>query len=217
MKSMYKPLAIAVVTATALSLTAGAASAAGRGGNRPSWNASMGNMMNSGGMMARGYSSQATAQRGAGDCTTTTLASGTLTALERAELIALTGEEKLAHDVYVTLAAKFPTVTEFARIANSETMHWNAMRSLLAKYGIADPTAGYGLGEFANASRVTQYKDLVAQATDVTSALKVGVAIENLDISDLNELLKTVTAPDVKQVLSNLLRASQMHLAAFQQ
>lgn len=216
MKSMYKPLAIAVVTVTALSLTTAAASAAGRGGNGPSWNASMGNMMRSGGMMARGYGRQTTSQRAAGDCMTTTLASGTLTDLERSELIALTGEEKLAHDVYVTLSAKFPTVTEFARIANSETMHWNAMRSLLSKYGIADPTAGYGVGEFANVARVTQYKDLVAQATDTTSALKVGVAIENLDIADLNDLLKTVTAPDVKQVLSNLLRASQMHLAAFQ-
>ncbi len=216
MKSMYKPLAIAVVTAAALSLTAGVASASGRGGSGQTWSNANGSMMRGGGMMGRGLSGQANAQRGAAGCTTSALPSGTLTDAQRADLVALTGEEKLAHDVYVTLAAKFPTLTQFARIANSESMHINAMRSILSKYGIADPTAGYAVGEFANATRVAQYKDLVAQATDATSALAVGVAIEKLDIADLTNLLKGLTAADVQQVLNNLQRASQMHLAAFQ-
>ena len=51
-------------------------------------------------------------------------------------------EEKLAHDVYVALAARYPDLMQFARIQRSETMHLTAVRTLLTRYGIADPTTG---------------------------------------------------------------------------
>ena len=48
-------------------------------------------------------------------------------------------------------------------------------------------------------------------------ALNVGVSIETLDIADLQEKLDQTTAKNVKRVFSNLLTASENHLAAFQQ
>ena len=46
-------------------------------------------------------------------------ASETLTADQKANVASMVEEEKLAHDVYVALAAKFPADFQFARIANS--------------------------------------------------------------------------------------------------
>ena len=206
MNTTRKAIAALTATAAVLALGVSSASAAGWGNGR-----SMMGRGNSSSMMSYGGQSYGRSS----DCTGTTAATGTLTAAEKDALIALTGEEKLAHDVYVTLAAKYPTLTQFARIANSETRHVDAMRSLLAKYGLKDPTAGLPVGTFASATRQAQYDSLVAKATDAASALAVGVAIEKLDIADLADILKTVTAPDVKQVLTMLDRASDMHLAAF--
>lgn len=227
MKATHKTIAVLAATATALALGAGAASAAGRGFGNGNGNGNGFGMM--GGGMMGGYRTNATApgtglgygmmgRTGAnaqGSCLGTTAASGTLTDAEKKALAAMAGEEKLAHDVYVTLAAKYPTATQFARISNSETMHLTAIRNLLTKYNLADPTAGLAVGVFASADRQAQYDSLIAKATDATSALAVGVTIEKLDIADLADLLKTVTAPDVKQVLTMLDRASDMHLAAF--
>ncbi len=207
MKAMHKAIAALAATAAALTLAVAPASAAGRGGWGGPWAGS-----NGAGMGRMG------GWGGAGNGTMTCLdgvASGTLTATEKASLAAMAGEEKLAQDVYAALAKRFPTLPQFARISAAETQHLTALRALLARYGIADPTAGLAAGVFANADRQTQYTSLLASATDTASALKVGVTIEKLDIADLANLLKTVTAPDAKQVLTMLDRASDQHLAAF--
>ncbi len=145
----------------------------------------------------------------------TTAASGTLTTGQRAELAAMAEEEKLAHDVYVTLAARFPAVYQFARIQNAETVHQTAVRTLMVRYGIADPTAGLAVGVFASPAFQSMYDGLIAGATSEATALAAGIAVENADIADLTTAISTVTAPDVVQVYNNLLTASQRHLAAF--
>lgn len=142
-------------------------------------------------------------------------ASGTLTADQKADVAYMVEEEKLAHDVYVALAAKFPADFQFARIANSEAQHEAALRTILTRYNLADPTAGLAAGEFSTSDFQKLYSDLVAQATTAANALEVGVAIEKLDIADLTSSLEGVTAPDVIQVYTNLRRASQQHLTAF--
>lgn len=213
----------AVLAATAALLVAGmtTAQAAGRGngygnGAGSGWGMMGGAGVRGGQSYGMGMMGGAGAGAGVGGCLGITAASGTLTADEKSALAAMAGEEKLAHDVYVTLAAKYPNLYQFSRIANAESMHLNAIRTLLARYGIADPTAGLAVGAFTSTARTQQFTDLVAKAVDPASALQVGVTIEKLDITDLASLLKTVTAPDVKQVLTMLDRASDMHLAAFQ-
>ena len=50
-------------------------------------------------------------------------------------------EERLAHDVYTALAAKYPTTKVFANIANSEQRHYDSMGLLLQRYGLSDRAA----------------------------------------------------------------------------
>lgn len=142
-------------------------------------------------------------------------ASGTLTADQKADVGYMVEEEKLAHDVYVALAAKFPTDVQFARIANSEAQHEAALRTILTRYNLTDPTAGLSAGEFSTSAFQKLYNDLVGQATTAANALEVGAAIEKLDIADLTSALEGVTAADVVQTYTNLRNASQHHLTAF--
>ncbi len=140
---------------------------------------------------------------------------GTLTEDQKANLLSMVEEEKLAHDVYVAIAAKYPTLYQFANISTAELQHQTALRNLLTRYGIADPTAGLASGQFATASFQNLYNKYIAEAASTSAALAVGVAIEKLDIADLSSNLNGLTAPDVVQVFTNLRNASQHHLAAF--
>ena len=123
-------------------------------------------------------------------------------------------EEKLAHDVYVALDEKFGGVV-FERIAASEAKHLNALRRVMARYNVADPTAGMADGEFASDSVKQLYDELLAKATTLEEAMAVGADIERMDIADLKDAIADATQRDLKRVYNNLLRGSQRHLVAF--
>lgn len=229
MKTTRKLIAVGAAVTITVALGATAASAAGRVvgngfgmmGNATNTFGGFGRMGMMGGSSAsgaRGFGmmrGNAGAQGGCLGTTGITAASGTLTDAQKATLVALASEEKLAHDVYVTLALKYPTLRQFSMISNSEAQHMSAMDALLARYNLTDPSKGLAVGAFATVDRQQQYQELVAKAVDTTSALGVGVAIEKLDIADIASILKSVSAPDVQQVLTMLDRASDMHLVAF--
>jgi hypothetical protein len=140
---------------------------------------------------------------------------GTLTGDQKAELAAVAEEEKLAHDVYAALADDTGDA-RFARIAVAETRHLEAVRILLARYGISDPTAGKAAGQFATATVQQQYRDLVAAGQpSLSAALAVGRRIETADLARLAGARSGVTAPDVLTVYDRLGRSSTMHLRAF--
>jgi hypothetical protein len=145
----------------------------------------------------------------------TNVASGTLTATQKTSLAAMAEEEKLAHDLYVTLAARYGT-TPFSRISNAETRHLTEVRLVLTRYNITDPTAGKAVGTFATPSTQQLYNKLVAQGTaSVDGAYAAARTVEKTDIADLNKAKAGVTAPDVLAVYSHLLAGSQRHLVAF--
>lgn len=145
-----------------------------------------------------------------------TAAQGTLTEQQKTTLVAMAQEEKLAHDLYTAFAAKYDAVI-FDRIAAAETQHQTAVRTLLTRYGIADPTAGKPAGQFSDPAVQATYDKLLAQGnTDQATALKVGVTVEQTDIADLTKALNGLSAPDVQQVYNHLRTASQHHLTAFQ-
>ena len=154
-------------------------------------------------------------QNGTGVAGTTTAPSGTLTASQKTALAAMVDDEKLARDLYTVLAAKYPNDVQFSHIVRAESMHLTAIRTLLTRYGIADPTAGLPAGSFANAATTSLYTSLLASATSDATALAAGVAVEKTDIAGLNAAKAGVTAPDVLAVYTHLLTASQRHLAAF--
>lgn len=141
----------------------------------------------------------------------TPLAAATVTVLEH-----MVTEEKLAHDVYVTLGERYDVAT-FERIARSEARHTDAVRALLERYGIDDPTAGDPVGVFDDPTFQGLYDDLVAQGEpSLAAAAGVGIFIEELDIADLAQAIEQEHPADVIRVLSNLLRGSEQHLAAFE-
>jgi hypothetical protein len=140
---------------------------------------------------------------------------GTLTDAQRTGLAANAEEEKLAHDLYVALGDRYD-VPVFDRIANAETAHLTAVRTLMTRYGVTDPTAGQEAGHFATPAVQKTYDELLAKGLgSQQAALEVGKTVETTDIDGLRAALNGLTAPDVQRVYDHLVMASQHHLAAF--
>ena len=154
------------------------------------------------------------------ECATCTSApgSGDLSALGDLgpdDLTTWVEEEKVALDLYTAFAAMYDA-RQFERIARSETSHQAAVRTLLAAYGLADPSLGSAPGEFDDPALQELYDTLLAQGSaSVEDALAVGRAVELDDIDLLERTLDDVAADDVHQVLTQQLAASERHLAAF--
>ena len=101
-------------------------------------------------------------------------------------LQSMASEEKMAHDVYLTLGDVY-TTRVFDNITNSETQHESSLLTLMRAYGVADPNAG-----------------------------GVAVTIEKMDIADLDQALAANPAADISRVLESLRAGSSRHLAAFE-
>jgi hypothetical protein len=140
--------------------------------------------------------------------------SGELSAEEAAALLFMREEEKLAHDVYVTLYEQWGQPT-FQNIAASEQAHTDSVKALLDRYGLEDPASAQ-VGVFTNPDLQALYTELVARGSQsLAEALKVGGAIEEIDILDLQERLAQTDNADIQQVFNNLLKGSTNHLRAF--
>ncbi|MDJ0324746.1 DUF2202 domain-containing protein [Cryobacterium sp. PH31-AA6] len=146
----------------------------------------------------------------------TDVASGTVTDEQKATLTAMAAEETLAHDLYVAFAEKYEDSTVFSRIARSETKHLEAVRTLLERYDITDPTVGLEAGTFPTDATQKLYDTLLAQGSvSLDGAMEAARTVEKTDIADLTAAAEGVTAPDLLKVYENLLNASQHHLTAF--
>jgi hypothetical protein len=139
---------------------------------------------------------------------------GTLSAEEADALLYMREEEKLAQDVYAALYTQWG-LPIFQNISQSETVHTEAVKTLLDRYGLSDP-ASTSAGVFTNPDLQKLYTDLVARGSQsLSEALKVGGAIEEIDILDLQERLAQTDQADTQQVFNNLLNGSYNHLNAF--
>ncbi|MBN2547683.1 MAG: DUF2202 domain-containing protein [Anaerolineales bacterium] len=164
-----------------------------------------------GGGQGRGAQTNGRQGEGAGQ---TLAASGDLSAAETEALLFMREEEKLAHDVYLTLYEQWGLAI-FQNIASSEQEHTDTVKSLLERYGLQDP-ASTQVGVFSNPELQSLYDKLVAQGSQsLAEALKVGAAIEEIDILDLEERLAVTDNADLQQVFNNLLNGSYNHLRSF--
>lgn len=137
------------------------------------------------------------------------------TAAQKLQLQYLVEEEKLARDVYAYLAANV-TSQKFSNIVKSEQTHMDNISALLKKYNYFNPTTTRAPGVFRDAELQKLYNDLIAQGSvSVAAAMQVGIAIEELDISDLKKMMTNPAPADVKYAWDLLLKGSQNHLAAF--
>jgi hypothetical protein len=140
---------------------------------------------------------------------------GDLTDEQKAELVYWVEEEKVAHDLYTAFAAQYET-GPFERIATSETRHLDAVRTLLDRYGLEDPTDGAAVGAFENDDLAALYTGLLDQGDNsYADAMAVGREVETTDLKDLTVLLDGLEAPDVQVVAGRQVAASERHLAAF--
>ncbi len=132
---------------------------------------------------------------------------------ETADLLFMREEEKLAHDVYVTLHAEWG-VRAFDNISRSEQSHTDAVLGLLQKYGVANPALGFG--EFADAGLQELFDTLVASGlVSKLDALMVGALIEEVDLEDIVAAMERTAKTDILTVYGNLLAGSENHLNAF--
>lgn len=137
-----------------------------------------------------------------------------LTATDVNNVLFLKQEEKLARDIYLALHAQWGHQT-FLNISASEQQHMNAVDGLIERYGLTDTTPSQP-GKFSIPELQALYDDLVARGSQsLADALSVGVAIEELDIADIQEMLDTTRERPILRVLGNLQAGSYNHLDAF--
>ncbi len=132
------------------------------------------------------------------------------------ELAYLIEEEKLAHDVYQAMYDKWGSRV-FGNIKESETKHGDMVLAVMVSRDLADPRKDE-IGKFVNQDLQNLYDKLIAQGNQsVQEAFKVGVIIEETDITDLNKTLASLDPKDtdIKALTENLIHASENHLRAF--
>lgn len=139
----------------------------------------------------------------------------TVDAGERADLLMMREEEKLARDVYRVLYDVWK-IPAFANIAASEQSHMDLTKYVLDRYKIPDPVVSDKTGEF----RAPLFKHLfhvlvVFGVQSRNHALVVGGFIEDLDIFDLDAALVRSDNRDIDTLWQNLQLGSRNHMRSF--
>ena len=138
-----------------------------------------------------------------------------LTDSEKDNILYLYEEEKLAHDIYVEMYNAYGAFI-FNNISESEQRHMDAVAKLISKYELDNSALNNEPGVFNNGIIQDEYDRLLEKGKqNLTSALEVGVEIEEMDIADIERMLEQTDKTDIIRVLSNLLDGSNNHLEAF--
>eukprot|EP00977_Amphora_coffeiformis_P019986 scaffold7748_cov156-Amphora_coffeaeformis.AAC.2 len=156
-------------------------------------------------------------KNGGGTNNNQAVASTSLNAEEIEKLVFMREEEKLARDVYLTMAELYgDKVTVFDNIARSEQQHMDRVLTMLNQYGVEDPVVNNTVSAFTDKELGALYKDLVNEgAGSLRAALYVGALIEEIDIGDLQTSIALTNQAMIQNVYGSLLRASENHLRAF--
>lgn len=126
-------------------------------------------------------------------------------------------EERLARDLYAALAQQHDGARPMSMITTSEQRHYDAVGTLLTRYGVSDPSAGRAAGGYTYPELQKAYDAWLAKGkTSVNAAYQVGIELEKADIADLEKAIAAATDADVKQVYTSLLKGSNNHLDAFE-
>jgi hypothetical protein len=138
-----------------------------------------------------------------------------VSAEEMAGLMFMREEEKMARDVYLDLFEKWGSPI-FQNIARAEQQHIDSILMIMVKYNIDDPLPEDERGRFSIPELQSLYTDLRTSGLgSVQEALRVGAAVEDLDLSDLDLHLDQTDNVDIRIVYQNLAKGSRNHLRAF--
>ncbi len=134
---------------------------------------------------------------------------------EKAGILLMREEEKLARDVYNALYEKW-NIPVFRNIAGAEQTHMDAVGMLIERYNLTDPVSRDIPGKFDNPELQKLYNSLTVEGKEsLENALRVGATVEDLDISDLKKLIAKTDNDDIKIVYQNLEKGSRNHLRSF--
>jgi hypothetical protein len=143
------------------------------------------------------------------------IATSTLTDSERADILFVFEEEKMARDIYGVLGEAWGWRT-IGHVSRSEQMHMTAVGGLLESYGIPEPKETSSTGRFADKDIQALYDRLVAEGRpSAEAAIKVGLYVEEFDIHDLKTRMAHTDNKDILAVYDYLLNGSYMHLHHF--
>lgn len=129
-------------------------------------------------------------------------------------------EEKLARVVYLELDRIYKSQTNiFGNIAKAEQTHTDSVKVLLERYNLDDPMSddtNVDIGIFQNSKLQTIYNRLIEKGQNsLADAFEVGLTIEDLDIHDIEEYMKTTDNEDILYIFKKLVEGSENHLRAF--
>lgn len=140
---------------------------------------------------------------------------GQLASDEKATLLYMREEEKLARDVYTTLNQTWSEAV-FENISESEQRHMDTLLSKLDFFGVEDPVTNDESGAFSDPAIGEMYDELVSRGmTTLLEAYYVGAYIEEMDIRDLGAAIVETDEPPLIKAYGNLQAASRNHLRAF--
>ena len=120
---------------------------------------------------------------------------------EQTHLAFMREEEKLARDVYIKLGDMYPEHPIFGKIDDSEQRHTDAVKAMIEKYGLQDPSTNDNVGVYTGEEYgwyfTEKFEELVARASlGELEALYVGAFIEELDMMDIEQCPKVIVATD---------------------
>ena len=138
-----------------------------------------------------------------------------VSATEKKLLLHMREEEKLARDVY-TVLFQVTKVQAFGNIMKAEQEHMDLVKLMLDRYGIPDPLTSDKVGDFPSATFGSLFQTLALFGINSNvHAELVGAFIEDLDIYDLDQAIKSTDNRDINTVWQNLVRGSRNHMRAF--
>ncbi|MBK9226854.1 MAG: DUF2202 domain-containing protein [Ignavibacteria bacterium] len=139
-----------------------------------------------------------------------------ITDSEKAAIIFVVQEEKVAHDFYAAMY-ELHGITPFRSISKSEGLHMDKAKNLIDHFGIEDPNTEYydTPGKFKTLKFQAMYDDLVRGGSkSIQDALIESAKFEELDIVDIEKLISTVQNEYIKSTFGSLTGISKDHLKA---
>ena len=123
--------------------------------------------------------------------------------------------EKLARDVLLAFDEQWQA-GEFGRVAESENTHTEAIKALIDRYNLWDPSSVTWDGYYNNEELLALYRQFKRQGErSLVDAIRVGATVQEISILDLREYRAETDDEDLQMVYENLLRASRNHLRVF--
>ena len=141
----------------------------------------------------------------------------TLTENEKAGILLMREEEKMASDVYQSLNEKWDQMP-FVHISESEINHMARMKLLIDKYNLKDPVEKNAdkRGVYENKVLAQMFEELTASGkTSLEAAFRAGAKVEEVDIRDLKRAMARTSNEEIKNTYADLISASENHLRAF--